>query len=293
NSKNLNGEFSLHSLWKEAHVHHYFYYQGSLIFLPGAKSVIWFVCAVPLEITYPVHKLFTTSLFVTTIKEKRLMQNNFHPLQPLNGQSIYYSYYTTERYKRRLAFAKEISSLCCLAEQPRYQLNELHGLGSAEDRATQFTDTVIPGSLQYNKKLACLVNVADLTGRLTSIKNASTAMPFGSFTAFDMFMLFLVFAAVITNKVYRTQTGVVGSISVNNVDRTLSQQKSLRQRESAEHIKWNATGGGHFFPHPARSQFHLVRKQRPGTADLHEGHDKKDVQTNLFNIPFKRLLTVF
>ncbi|KAG8140700.1 hypothetical protein E2320_003367, partial [Naja naja] len=95
NSKNLNREFSLHSLWREAHVHHYFYYQGSLTFLPGAKSVIWFVCPVPLEISYPMHKLFTTSLFVTTTKEKRLMQNNFHPLQPLNGRSVYYSYYRT------------------------------------------------------------------------------------------------------------------------------------------------------------------------------------------------------
>ncbi|XP_026547354.1 carbonic anhydrase 6-like, partial [Notechis scutatus] len=54
NSKNLNGEFSLGSLWREADVHHYFYYNGSLTSLPGAKSVILFVFAVPLEISYQV-----------------------------------------------------------------------------------------------------------------------------------------------------------------------------------------------------------------------------------------------
>ncbi|XP_026539250.1 carbonic anhydrase 2-like isoform X1 [Notechis scutatus] len=97
NSKNLNGEFNLGSLLRTADVNHYFHYQGSLTTPPCAEAVIWIVFESPLEISYQLHKVFTTSLYFTTIQENRKMQNNFRPLQALNGRSVYYSYYSPAR----------------------------------------------------------------------------------------------------------------------------------------------------------------------------------------------------
>ncbi|KAG8140645.1 hypothetical protein E2320_003302, partial [Naja naja] len=97
NFKNLKGEFNLGSLLGTADVNQYFHYQGSLTSPPCAEAVTWIIFESPLEISYQMHKVFTTSLYFTNIQECRKMQNNFRPLQALNGRRVYYSYYSPAR----------------------------------------------------------------------------------------------------------------------------------------------------------------------------------------------------
>ncbi|KAL8176584.1 UNVERIFIED_CONTAM: hypothetical protein K2H54_036662 [Gekko kuhli] len=96
NIKHLHGEFSLGGLLKTIDDSSYFRYHGSLTTPPCSESVIWTVFPEPIYVSPQVEKKFTQSLYFTTRKEGRRMQNNFRPLQPFRNRKLFY--YTESKY---------------------------------------------------------------------------------------------------------------------------------------------------------------------------------------------------
>ncbi|XP_066486475.1 carbonic anhydrase 4-like [Tiliqua scincoides] len=88
-SVKLNGEFSPGGLLSREGLSQYYRYRGSLTTPNCSQSAIWTVFSEPIQVPQEVVQLFTTSLYFTTIKEGRRMQNNFRPVQPLNDRKVF------------------------------------------------------------------------------------------------------------------------------------------------------------------------------------------------------------
>ncbi|XP_034275684.1 putative carbonic anhydrase 3 [Pantherophis guttatus] len=89
-SYDVKGEFSMGGLLHTADFSHYYRYSGSLTSPPCAEAVDWIVFPYPIYLSYQVANIMRTSLYFTTIKDNRPMENNFRPTQDLNGREVYY-----------------------------------------------------------------------------------------------------------------------------------------------------------------------------------------------------------
>ncbi|XP_042331827.1 carbonic anhydrase 4-like [Sceloporus undulatus] len=87
-SLKLDGEFSLGGLLSMSDLSSYYRYYGSLTTPNCNEAVIWTVYSEPIEVSPQTLKKFTNSLYFSNIKEGRLMQKNYRPLQPLNNRRV-------------------------------------------------------------------------------------------------------------------------------------------------------------------------------------------------------------